>query len=113
MRHGIELLQQYERVIDLGAGRARFIDWVLRLDATYSASQVEWLVNLLSRKALEAENPAAWTMWAIKGPLGAWLLDPEFDRMKRMVIKKVRTADRNLGSPEPIQSLLNGLARRG
>lgn len=111
MRRGLEALQRYEERIDLGSSRSRFVDWVVGLDKHYTERQVDWLVSLLRHKALEAENPAAWTVWAIKGPLGAWLLDTEFDSMKRLEIRRVRTADRHLGFPEPVQGLLHGIRR--
>jgi hypothetical protein len=100
MKRAFTILDQYEKRIDLEMGRARFISWIERLEQQYSPEQVDAIVSALQREALSAEKPAAFTMWAVKGPIGAWLTDYAYDKIKRI-------GKRQKGSgTETIQSVL-------
>lgn len=109
MKRAFAILDAYEKKIDLGRGRAKFIDWVEKNEATFTPAQMDFLVDALLREASSADNPAAFTMWAVKGPIGAWMNDGTYDRLKSIGRSVKRRSGAALGGgPEPVQRILRG-----
>ncbi len=85
MKLALASLEMFEKTIDLGAGRARFIDWHQKLELHYNEAQMRFIINKLHGRALtSASKPAAFTMWATKVPLGEWMSDSDYDKLKRL-----------------------------
>jgi len=94
------ILETYERRIDLKMGRSKFLDWVETLERVYTDRQTDAIIAALMREALAAKSPAAFTVWASKGPIGMWMSDYAYDKVKRMEIQKKGSGT------EPVQSIL-------
>jgi len=100
MTRKFAILKEYEKRIDLKMGRAKFVDWIAKLESIYTDRQIDAIVAALMREALSAENPAGFTVWAAKGPIGMWMSDYAYDKIKRMEIQKKGSGT------ETVQSIL-------
>lgn len=100
MTRKFAILKEYEKRIDLKMGRAKFVDWIAKLETIYTDRQIDAIVDALMRDAIYAENPAGFTVWAVKGPIGMWMPDHTYDKIKRMEAQKKGSGT------ETVQSIL-------